>query len=151
MECLHLLGYCIPKLPYTHICISIFRIVFSSRYSTMATVPASPTEMDMSSIRDFFKQYNIVTEQCYMSCIRDFTTRTISDREDKCVGNCLDKYLKMTQRLSTRFQEYQLLQAETMGPTAATTPFKKWMPANESFILNWLYNCGNTIVSKRNK
>jgi hypothetical protein len=29
--------------------------------------------------------------------------------EDTCVTNCLEKYLKMNQRISLRFQEHQML------------------------------------------
>ena len=42
--------------------------------------------------------------------------RTVSDKEEKCAKNCLDKYLKMTQRVSMRFQEHQLLSAEAQTP-----------------------------------
>ena len=48
-----------------------------------------------------------------------FTTklifRTVTSKEESCSNNCLDKYLKMTQRVSLRFQEHQLLNAEVNG------------------------------------
>uniref|UniRef100_A0A914DLK2 Mitochondrial import inner membrane translocase subunit n=1 Tax=Acrobeloides nanus TaxID=290746 RepID=A0A914DLK2_9BILA len=78
---------------------------------------ANTTESDLKTFRDFLIQYNMVTEQCFGSCIHDLTARTISDKEDKCTKNCLEKYLKMTQRLSLRFQEHQLLSAEAQGGT----------------------------------
>jgi import inner membrane translocase subunit TIM9 len=43
--------------------------------------------------------------------------RNVSDKEDMCTKNCLNKFLKMTQRISTRFQEHQLLSAEAQGAT----------------------------------
>uniref|UniRef100_A0A914W1F3 Uncharacterized protein n=1 Tax=Plectus sambesii TaxID=2011161 RepID=A0A914W1F3_9BILA len=58
-----------------------------------------------------------VTELCFKACVRDFTSRTIEDKEEKCNNNCLDKFLKMSQRMGLRFQEYQLLQAESSGAT----------------------------------
>lgn len=51
----------------------------------------------------------------------DLYLRTVSGKEESCSKNCLDKYLKMTQRLSMRFQEHQMLQAEAQGaPITAT-------------------------------
>ncbi|CAD5234162.1 UNVERIFIED_CONTAM: Mitochondrial import inner membrane translocase subunit Tim9, partial [Eudyptes robustus] len=73
------------------------------------------TETDLKTFRDFLMQYNMVTEQCFTSCVQDLTSRQVSDKEERCAKNCLDKYLKMTQRLSMRFQEHQLLQAESQG------------------------------------
>ncbi|KHN73517.1 Mitochondrial import inner membrane translocase subunit Tim9 [Toxocara canis] len=79
---------------------------------------ANATETDLKTFRDFLIQYNSVTEQCFAQCITDMTTRSVSEREEKCCSNCLDKFLKMTQRLSLRFQEHQLIQNEAQGPMA---------------------------------
>jgi len=32
--------------------------------------------------------------------------------QSSCALNCMDKYLKMTQRISQRFQEYQMQQTD---------------------------------------
>ncbi|EFO21941.1 hypothetical protein LOAG_06543 [Loa loa] len=74
------------------------------------------TETDLKTFKDFLTQYNAVAEQCFTSCITDFTTRTVSNSEEQCCSNCLDKFLKMTQRISLRFQEHQLIQSEAQGP-----------------------------------
>ncbi|KAJ1350496.1 hypothetical protein KIN20_006294 [Parelaphostrongylus tenuis] len=76
----------------------------------MAT-PAA-TDTDLKTFRDFLMQYNNVTEQCFGACVNDLTARSITEKEEKCSINCLDKYLKMTQRVSLRFQQHQLLSAE---------------------------------------
>ncbi|VDO57863.1 unnamed protein product [Haemonchus placei] len=81
----------------------------------MAAPTTGTTESDMKTFRDFLMQYNNVTEQCFGACINDMTTRTVSEKEEKCSTNCLDKYLKMTQRVSLRFQEHQLLSADIQG------------------------------------
>uniref|UniRef100_A0A7E4VCZ5 Mitochondrial import inner membrane translocase subunit n=1 Tax=Panagrellus redivivus TaxID=6233 RepID=A0A7E4VCZ5_PANRE len=70
------------------------------------------TETDMSTFREFLKQYNSVTEKCFGACINDFGSRTVSDKEEKCSKSCLEKFLKMNQRVSLRFQEHQMLQAQ---------------------------------------
>ncbi|KHJ41447.1 kynurenine--oxoglutarate transaminase domain protein [Trichuris suis] len=72
-------------------------------------------ETDVKTFREFLQQYNRVSEGCFLDCVHDFTTRTVSKREEQCALNCMEKYLKMTQRISQRFQEFQLLQAEASG------------------------------------
>ncbi|KAL0267168.1 UNVERIFIED_CONTAM: hypothetical protein PYX00_009515 [Menopon gallinae] len=58
--------------------------------------------------RDFLSNYNKVSELCFIDCIWDFTSRNVKSHEEKCALNCMEKYLKMNQRISTRFQEYQI-------------------------------------------
>uniref|UniRef100_A0A0K0E0F9 Mitochondrial import inner membrane translocase subunit n=1 Tax=Strongyloides stercoralis TaxID=6248 RepID=A0A0K0E0F9_STRER len=79
----------------------------------MATSNAPGMETDMKTFKDFLMQYNMVSENCFSHCINDLTTRDVSEKEDKCSKNCLDKFLRMTQRLSTRFAEHQLLNSQT--------------------------------------
>ncbi|TKR80741.1 hypothetical protein L596_014761 [Steinernema carpocapsae] len=82
----------------------------------MAVPTPNETETNLKTFRDFLMQYNLVTERCFTACVVDMGSRTVSDKEEKCSSNCLDKFLKMTQRLSLRFQEHQLLQNEAQGP-----------------------------------
>lgn len=49
---------------------------------------------------------------CFVDCIDDFTNRSIKKKEEKCAYNCMEKYLKMNQRISQRFQEFQILANE---------------------------------------
>lgn len=70
------------------------------------------TEMTMKQFREFLTSYNRLSEMCFTDCIVDLTGRKISDSENSCVVNCADKYLKMTQRISQRFQEFQMQQTD---------------------------------------
>lgn len=84
--------------------------------SALAQVPApSMQEMDVKTFRDFLTQYNRLTQTCFTDCVREFNSRDLSDKETKCVFNCLEKFMKITQRISLRFQEYQVLQNEGVG------------------------------------
>ena len=47
-----------------------------------------------------------------MDCVNDFTNRKVMPAEDTCTIHCLEKYLKMNQRISMRFQEHQMLANE---------------------------------------
>lgn len=62
--------------------------------------------------KDFLVSYNKLSEICFIDCVSDFTTRDIRDKEEKCSLNCMEKYLKMNQRVSQRFQEYQMVMNE---------------------------------------
>jgi mitochondrial import inner membrane translocase subunit TIM9 len=44
----------------------------------------------------------------------DFTSRSVKDNEDRCSLNCMEKFLKMNQRISQRFQEFQMIANENM-------------------------------------
>ena len=81
------------------------------------------------TMKDFMKNYNKLSEICFADCIWDFTTRwtfkyflfyklinqfirKISGIENQCAMNCAEKYLKMNQRISSRFQEFQMMSNE---------------------------------------
>lgn len=74
-----------------------------------------PVDVDpeqIKSFRDFLTSYNKLSEICFVDCITDFTTRDIKTKEEKCALNCMEKYLKMNQRVSQRFQEFQMIANE---------------------------------------
>lgn len=53
-----------------------------------------------------------MSEICFVDCVNDFTTRDVRTKEEKCALNCMEKYLKMNQRISQRFQEFQMIANE---------------------------------------
>lgn len=65
--------------------------------------------------RDFLTSYNKLSEVCFIDCISDFTSRDLKTKEEKCAVNCMEKYLKMNQRVSQRFQEYQMVMNENLA------------------------------------
>ncbi|XP_055956755.1 mitochondrial import inner membrane translocase subunit Tim9-like [Patella vulgata] len=72
---------------------------------------AVDTESTVRQFKEFLQQYNKLSEYCFGDCVTDFTTRKVLDSEESCALNCLEKFLKMTQRISLRFQEHQLQQS----------------------------------------
>ncbi|XP_044748644.1 mitochondrial import inner membrane translocase subunit Tim9 [Coccinella septempunctata] len=66
----------------------------------------------IKTFKDFLISYNKLSELCFNDCISDFTSRTIKNKEDRCALNCLEKFLKVNQRISQRFQEFQMLANE---------------------------------------
>lgn len=69
-------------------------------------------EVQVKQFRDFLVQYNKLSENCFNDCVWDFTSRSIRSNEEDCVLNCVEKYTKVTQRISERFQEIQLISNE---------------------------------------
>ena len=61
-------------------------------------------EAQVRAFKDFLSQYNRLSETCFSDCVWDFTSRNVSKGEAKCAANCAEKYLRMNQRISTRFQ-----------------------------------------------
>ncbi|CAB1335463.1 unnamed protein product [Coregonus sp. 'balchen'] len=67
---------------------------------------AQVTEADqIKQFKEFLGTYNKLTENCFMDC-------------STCSESCLQKYLKMTQRISMRFQEYHIQQNEALAQKA---------------------------------
>ncbi|XP_055914622.1 mitochondrial import inner membrane translocase subunit Tim9 [Eupeodes corollae] len=90
----------------------------------MAAATVSIDSLDkeqMKTFQDFLLSYNKLSELCFVDCIRDFTARTVKPDEEKCSLNCMEKYLKMNQRISQRFQEFQMIANENALAAAQKT------------------------------
>ncbi|KAG5684205.1 hypothetical protein PVAND_013444 [Polypedilum vanderplanki] len=68
----------------------------------------------IKSFQDFLLSYNKLSEICFTDCIFDFSSRGVKDSEDRCAMNCMEKFLRMNQRISTRFQEFQMITNENL-------------------------------------
>lgn len=75
--------------------------------------PGAPMDLEqIRTIKDFMSNYNKLSEICFRDCVWDFTGRSVSRQESTCALNCAEKYLKLNQRISTRFQEFQMIANE---------------------------------------
>uniref|UniRef100_A0AC11B5R5 Uncharacterized protein n=1 Tax=Ovis aries TaxID=9940 RepID=A0AC11B5R5_SHEEP len=86
----------------------IGQLLFQNRKETHAS----------RKFKEFLGTYNKLTETCFLDCVKDFTTREVKPEETTCSEHCLQKYLKMTQRISMRFQEYHIQQNEALAAKA---------------------------------
>ncbi|VVC43676.1 Tim10/DDP family zinc finger [Cinara cedri] len=80
-----------------------------------ANVPTDNMEFDASqlaSVKEIFKSYNKLTELCFMDCATDFTIKDLKSDEERCAQNCTNKFLKASERMTQRFQEYQMIMNE---------------------------------------
>ncbi|KAL8371328.1 hypothetical protein RB595_001247 [Gaeumannomyces hyphopodioides] len=63
------------------------------------TPPAPPMQL-----------FSNLVDHCFMSCIDDFTSKSLSSRETGCVARCVQKDMAAAQRLGERFQEHNAAQ-----------------------------------------
>ncbi|EJD54522.1 hypothetical protein AURDEDRAFT_132984 [Auricularia subglabra TFB-10046 SS5] len=61
--------------------------------------------IEKKQMTDFIKMYSGIVERCFMSCCNDFTSKTLTSKEETCVQNCADKFLKHAERVGARFAE----------------------------------------------
>ncbi|XP_065201745.1 mitochondrial import inner membrane translocase subunit Tim9 [Planococcus citri] len=87
-----------------------------------AQLDGSISEDQIKSFKDFLLSYNKLSETCFDACAFDFTQRQVKKQEESCALNCMEKYLKMSQRISQRFQEYQMVVNENALTTSQKLP-----------------------------
>ncbi|MBW0462307.1 hypothetical protein O181_002022 [Austropuccinia psidii MF-1] len=62
--------------------------------------------IEQKQMKDFLRLYSSLVERCFTSCCQDFTSRALSSKEETCVNNCTDKFLKHSERVGARFSEH---------------------------------------------
>jgi len=70
--------------------------------------------IERMQLKEATKTYNEVVERCFEICATNFRTRKLDSTEVMCMDRCFEKFVKYTQRLSTAFQEQNLLVAEEL-------------------------------------
>eukprot|EP01039_Chlorochromonas_danica_P008695 gene8695-9580_t len=68
--------------------------------------------LEEQQIKDSLKMYNKLVESCFDKCVMvgwggNFSTKNLSEGENKCIHQCAEKFMKLTQRVGFRFAEYQ--------------------------------------------
>ncbi|KAG7443065.1 uncharacterized protein BT62DRAFT_904341 [Guyanagaster necrorhizus] len=61
--------------------------------------------IEKKQMQDFLRMYANIVERCFNTCCNDFTSKALSSKEDQCVTNCTEKFLKHAERVGTRFAE----------------------------------------------
>ncbi|KEY67241.1 hypothetical protein S40285_00151 [Stachybotrys chlorohalonatus IBT 40285] len=65
-------------------------------------------------VKEFMGAFGNLTENCFNSCIDDFTSKAISSRESGCLNRCVLKWMATQQRIGDRFQEHNAVLAQQM-------------------------------------
>lgn len=61
------------------------------------------------------QMYSKLVQRCFDDCVTDFTTKSLTSREEGCVMRCVDKSLKASGRLNERFQEQNAAMMQGQG------------------------------------
>ena len=60
--------------------------------------------------------FSNLVDHCFISCIDDFSSKSLSTREQGCVTRCVQKQMAMSQRLAERFQEHNAAMGAQQQP-----------------------------------
>ncbi|KAJ5483995.1 Mitochondrial import inner membrane translocase subunit tim9 [Penicillium diatomitis] len=76
------------------------------------------SRMERRQMKEFMTMYSKMVQRCFDDCVTDFTTKSLTNREETCLMRCIDKNLKSSQRLNERFQEQNaaMMQSGQLGP-----------------------------------
>lgn len=61
--------------------------------------------VERKQMKDFLRLYSSLVERCFADCVNDFTSQSLTSKEQTCVLNCSEKFLKHSERVGQRFQE----------------------------------------------
>ncbi|KAG8526771.1 protein transporter tim9 [Bacidia gigantensis] len=61
--------------------------------------------MEKKQMKDMMTMYSRLVQRCFDDCVNDFTTKSVTSKEESCTMRCVDKYMKSQERLGQRFQE----------------------------------------------
>ncbi|KAI1277616.1 mitochondrial import inner membrane translocase subunit tim-9 [Xylaria sp. FL0933] len=73
---------------------------------TQAETRELEQRMQKRQIKEFLGLFSNLVDHCFMSCVDDFTSKSLTGRESGCVTRCVQKHMALSQRLSERFQEH---------------------------------------------
>eukprot|EP01041_Mallomonas_annulata_P008054 gene8054-16512_t len=68
--------------------------------------------LEDEQMKESLKMYNRLVEGCFSKCVTTFRSKQLDEKENKCVAQCSEKFMKLTQRVGLRFAEYQALKAQ---------------------------------------
>ncbi|KAI8834941.1 hypothetical protein BJ741DRAFT_709334 [Chytriomyces cf. hyalinus JEL632] len=67
-------------------------------------------------VKDNYNGLAAIIDTCFKDCVNDFTSKTLSGKEETCINRCTEKFLKLSMRTDFNSAAYQL---ETQGATTS--------------------------------
>ncbi|KAI3398491.1 hypothetical protein diail_9173 [Diaporthe ilicicola] len=71
--------------------------------------------MQKRQVKEFVGLFGSLVDNCFMSCVDDFTSKAVSSRENGCVARCVQKTMATQARLAERFQEHNAEMSNKMA------------------------------------
>ncbi|KAJ6257956.1 hypothetical protein Dda_7746 [Drechslerella dactyloides] len=76
--------------------------------------------VEKRQMKEFMAMYSNLVQRCFDDCINDFTSKTVTSKEEGCISKCVDKWLKGSERMGQRFAEQNAAMMQGGGPLAGT-------------------------------
>ncbi|KAF2220407.1 putative mitochondrial intermembrane space translocase subunit Tim9 [Elsinoe ampelina] len=73
------------------------------------------TRLEKKQMSQFMNMYSNLVQRCFENCVDDFTSKSLTSKEEGCVMRCVDKFLKSSERLGQRFQEQNAAMMQSGG------------------------------------
>lgn len=61
----------------------------------------------------------------FIYLFQNFNSKDLSEQESKCISQCSEKFMKLTQRVGFRFTEYQAIKNNANNNVAPSTTVSK--------------------------
>lgn len=62
-------------------------------------------KLDELQMQDSMNTFNGLVQRCFDECVVSFRSKDLDKSERECVQNCVDKFMKFSQRIGQRFAE----------------------------------------------
>ncbi|KAH0611116.1 uncharacterized protein LAJ45_08355 [Morchella importuna] len=72
--------------------------------------------IERRQMKDFMQMYSKLVQRCFDDCVNDFTSKAVSSKEETCIGRCVDKFIKASERTGQRFAEQNQAMVQGGGP-----------------------------------
>jgi len=66
-----------------------------------------------------------MVERCFSECVHAFRGKSLDEKEEKCMSQCSQKFLKHSQRVGMRFAEIQQNETEKLQSKMAEAQAKR--------------------------
>ncbi|KAF4554960.1 Mitochondrial import inner membrane translocase subunit tim9 [Elsinoe fawcettii] len=73
------------------------------------------SRLEKKQMSQFMNMYSNLVQRCFENCVDDFTSKSLTSKEEGCVMRCVDKFLKSSERLGQRFQEQNAAMMQSGG------------------------------------
>lgn len=70
--------------------------------------------VEQKQMKDFMRLYSNLVERCFSDCVNDFTSASLTSKEETCIMKCSEKFLKHSERVGQRFQEQNAMLTQQM-------------------------------------
>lgn len=84
--------------------------------------------IEQKQMKDFMRLYTGLVERCFDDCVNDFTSKAPTSKEQACIANCTQKFLKHSERVGARFGEEKYVERPHTALGSCSSNSRRWIP-----------------------